>query len=358
MTTVHILEKSPVNTFLCFLNDDDAINRAFSHALEHNEFPFNGTIALRLLEHCQIERTGINTVKTKYGEKHLSNLDRATKLALVLSEKIGHDHAYNFVALSDLDTEPMRWLSENYDLTLYCMCDDIMNCPSWMTFGEHIRFINNGKVIPNIFDYWMHRCTFTKSKEAQSFEKHFGSKLMLKHDHVAQYSDLNAEVDIDEYTTSYTFGDLLDELDIAEKGAVTNKNSHYAYTAILSGGVSCFGHVTKYTRIYLISRSYDYIYGRIRRIGESTNGDILRRLEDIYEWGDSDSLIAIIADGECSSKDFADDYIPYIQYGVEIDFVTKTVYILDPTSAAVKFHNALQDSFITDEQHPHIYWQY
>lgn len=262
MTTVHILETKPFNTLLCFLGSIEAIDNSFDYAVNHHKsgFPFNGTIALRLLEHCQIERTGINTVKTKYGEKHLSNLDRATKLALVLSEKIGHDHAYNFVALSDLDTEPMRWLSENYDLTLYCMCDDIMNCPSWMTFGEHIRFINNGKVIPNIFDYWIHRCTFTKSKEAQSFKKHFGSKLMLKHDHAAQYAALNTEIDIDEYTTSYTFANLLDELDAAERGKKNQNNSCYSYTPILSGGVSCFNRVTKYIRIYFLSRCYTCDY--------------------------------------------------------------------------------------------------
>ena len=88
---------------------------------------------------------------------------------------------------------------------------------------------------------------------------------------------------------------------------------------------------------------------------EYTNFNILERLESIYECGNSDRLTAIITDDKVTQWEFANDYIPHIKYGVEIDFKSRTVYILDPTSAAVKFHTALQDSFIADEQHPHIY---
>lgn len=361
---VNILEQYPANTFLCFLNSDDDINRAFSHALEHYEspFPFRSEIANRLFEHYQIQRTGTLTIKTKDGEMHLNDLDTSMKLAILIGEDFCDNFCrnciYTFVSLDYLNSKAMRWLCENYDLTLYCLYDDIENCPRWQTFDGHIRFVYNGEVVSDIINFRIHRCTFTRGKEAKSFEKHFGNRQMLKHDHIRQYADLKEEVDTDEYATPYTFGDLLDELDDAEKGKRSPNNLHYTYAAILSGGVFCYDRIKEDTRIYLLNRCDDYVYGRVKTSRFSTNGDILRLLENIYECGNSESLTAIIADGDGASEDFANDYIPHIQYGVEIDFVTRTVYILDPTSAAVRYHNALQDSLITDEQHPYIYYSF
>ena len=355
MTTIHIIDKKLYNTFLYILNDADRINSSFSTSIEQKEYPFFNVIAQQIFEHCHMERTGIHTAKIKDFEMHLSDLDVPTKLALLLADDYDCNWCMTFIAPCFLTQEPVRWLCQNYDLTLYCMYDDVLSCPPRTTFGEHIKFVYQGEEIPDISKWRIQHCTFTRSKEAQSFEKHFGNKLLLKRDHIEQYNDLHEEIDTDEYAAPYYFGDLLDELDIAENGKSEKNNSHYNYTAILSGGVFCCEQNIRYARIYFLSVSYNHVFGKLIMDREYTNFNILERLESIYECGNSDRLTAIITDDKVTQWEFANDYIPHIKYGVEIDFKSRTVYILDPTSAAVKFHTALQDSFIADEQHPHIY---
>ena len=349
MMTINIYTKDSfdVSDNYTFLVDPQSIRREFDYAVHYTEDmpePFTDEDSNRLFEVIsktepyiseEFRRIDTYTFHTKYfGTDIISNLAPDIMLALLILRARKYDT--RIVIKDYLSCFPMKWLAENYDISVYADIRSVYDNTS-LRYDPNIELRYNGEKIEDHFSFFDEHLSFTLKKANDCYKNFARRRLCLTLDEEVSLKDL--------------FGLL------KENGAqiyVDETECCNDYTVELPNNTFCFDHINgfhKYPSIFCVTEcGSTSSIGRFYSVKNPTILEMITQMIMVFEEKKADRLTAVI--GNEILEEFSQDFIKEMEYGIVIDRKRRKLSIMEPNVAAVHFCKAAEKCDIPPEQIP------